>query len=73
MTLWAPQTDLKLHEVEASRVGRMKVQIHINLFQWMPTPVQKPVYEATRRWVFGPGDNLEDLKALLASSDNQEA
>ncbi len=71
MTLWAPNTDLKLHEVEASRMGRLKVQIHLNLFQWMPSSIQRPFYQLTRRWVFGPNDSGEDLKALLASSDGR--
>jgi len=70
MTLWFPKSDLMFHDLKACPVGRFKLWVHYNLFhgwvyRWLPQAIRRPVYEAMRRWLFGPDANHEELRAIL--------
>ena len=69
---------LMFHEVEATAWGRFKLWVH---YRWV-SPVLKPMlgresglalWRASRRWVFGPNANNEDLIDLLQRCQDKVA
>jgi len=39
--------------------------VHGYISPWLPPPARTHVYEASRRWLYGPNANNEDLRELL--------
>ena len=72
MTPFSPQRTYGFFDLRASRIGRVKMWVHYPLFhKWvspfLPHPLRRALYERSRRWLYGPNANNEDLRELLRS------
>lgn len=70
MGLFAPKADMTFHAVGATWTGRFKMWVHYSvLHPWvlpaLPDTYRMAVYRASRRWLYGPNANHEDLHAVL--------
>ena len=57
-------------EVASTRWGRMKMWLHYRvlhpwLLPWLPATPKAWLYRASRRWLYGPNANNEDLIILI--------
>lgn len=76
MNVSSPKIDVTLDEVKATWVGRFKVWVHYRVlrtwvFPALPEPYRMQFYKASRRWLYGPNANNEDLIALLQQAIRQ--
>jgi hypothetical protein len=67
---WIPDRDLTFTEVESSKWGRVKMWLHYDLLHpwvlpWLPDGLRTRLYKASRRWLYGPNANYEDLIELI--------
>jgi hypothetical protein len=70
MLFWMPKMDLTFHQVQATRWGRVKMWCHYNVLHPVILPLLPrgwwmPVFKASRRWLYGPNANNEDLHAAI--------
>ncbi len=72
MGLWFPKTDYGFFEVADTRVGRFKMWVHYDiihvLHKWFPRLVTWETIRCSRRWLYGPNANYENLYRLLAEA-----
>jgi len=56
--------------VRSSPIGRLKMWLHYDVFHpyvfhVLPNPMRISLYKRSRRWLYGPNANNEDLIELL--------
>ena len=74
---WIPTEDLTFTEVGSTKVGRMKMWLHYDVFHpwvfpFLPSTVRTGFYKVSRRWLYGPNANNEDLIELIERATRRD-
>ncbi len=72
--MWMPEKELTFGAVRATWTGRVKMWVHYSVlhpwvFPWLSRLSVKHSFwllRLSRRWLYGPNANNEDLNGLLA-------